>query len=261
MFDGSDFPKQGGKSAGVARQYCGTTGQGGKLPGRDVSGLRQPPGPGVGGQSGCICPRVGLRTRAAVRCGGCAGRERGSYRSKTELALEIAGAGQGTGSSQRPSWVAGDDAFGMSPSFREGLGGLRGCGTCWTFLVALHRLAFGAFSGPIRNIRGSGRSSANPSCVDGQRRTMEERNAEVDELPEEAWREITVAEGSQGPRTYQFQRPAGAGHQAGASPVRWSGPSGDVTWTAASLATTCPTPQKDTPAGDPGVRGRFQVAH
>ena len=35
----------------------------------------------------------------------------------------------------------------------------------------------------------------------GQRRTMEQRS---EELPEEAWREITVAEGSQGPRSYQF---------------------------------------------------------
>ena len=40
-----------------------------------------------------------------------------------------------------------------------------------------------------------------PRLVDGQRRTMVERSAE---LPEGAWREITVAEGSQGPRTYMF---------------------------------------------------------
>ena len=42
-----------------------------------------------------------------------------------------------------------------------------------------------------------------PRLVGGQRRTMEERSGE---LPEEAWREITVAEGSQGPRSLQ---PAG----------------------------------------------------
>ena len=40
-----------------------------------------------------------------------------------------------------------------------------------------------------------------PKLRPGQRRTMEQRG---DELPEEAWREITVAQGSQGPRTYRF---------------------------------------------------------
>ena len=48
--------------------------------------------------------------------------------------------------------------------------------------------------------QGSGRPRK-PRLVDGQRRTMEQRS---DELPDEAWREITVAEGSQGPRTYRF---------------------------------------------------------
>ena len=40
-----------------------------------------------------------------------------------------------------------------------------------------------------------------PKLGDGQRRTMEQRS---DELPDEAWREITVAQGSQGPRAYRF---------------------------------------------------------
>ena len=40
-----------------------------------------------------------------------------------------------------------------------------------------------------------------PKLRDGQRRTMEQRS---DELPGDAWREITVAEGSQGSRSYQF---------------------------------------------------------
>ena len=40
-----------------------------------------------------------------------------------------------------------------------------------------------------------------PRLVGGQRRTMAERS---EELPEEAWQEITVAEGSQGPRSYRF---------------------------------------------------------
>ena len=40
-----------------------------------------------------------------------------------------------------------------------------------------------------------------PKLREGQRRTMEQRS---DGLPEEVWREIRVAEGSQGPRSYMF---------------------------------------------------------
>ena len=40
-----------------------------------------------------------------------------------------------------------------------------------------------------------------PRLVAGQRRTMGERSGE---LPEDAWQEITVAQGSQGPRSYTF---------------------------------------------------------
>ena len=46
VFDGSDFPKQGRKSAGVARAVLRQAGQGGQLPGWDVPGLRQPAGQG-----------------------------------------------------------------------------------------------------------------------------------------------------------------------------------------------------------------------
>ena len=49
--------------------------------------------------------------------------ERRSYRSKTELALELLERALGLGH-LRAGWVAGDDAFGMSPTFREGLAAL-----------------------------------------------------------------------------------------------------------------------------------------
>ena len=70
---------------------------------------------------GCICPRVGPRIRAAVRRRGVP-EERRSYRSKTELALELLERALGLGH-LKAGWVAGDDAFGMSPTFREGPGG------------------------------------------------------------------------------------------------------------------------------------------
>ena len=51
---------------------------------------------------------------------------------------------------------------------------------------------------PVYRGRGGPRK---PRLRNGQRRTMEQRS---DELPGEAWRGITVAEGSQGPRSYEF---------------------------------------------------------
>ncbi len=98
----------------------------------------------------------------------------------------------------RAGWVAGDDAFGMSPSFRDGLAalGLRyvldvpGNFTFWPVDPEWTSPAYQGFGRPRK-----------PRLRSGQRRTLAERGAE---LPEDAWREITVAQGSQGPRTYMF---------------------------------------------------------
>ncbi len=195
MLDGSDFPKQGRKSVGVARQYCGSLGK--------VANC----------QAGMFLAYVSLQGRALVdkrlylpeswtsdtdRCAAAGVPEESrNYRSKTKLALEMLEQALERGHLQA-GWVAGDDAFGMSPSFREGLAalGMRyvldvpGGTTVWPLEPA--------WTSP--EYQGSGRPRK-PRLKGGQRRTMVERSAE---LPEEAWREITVAEGSQGPRSYQF---------------------------------------------------------
>ena len=195
VLDGSDFPKQGRKSVGVARQYCGSLGK--------VANC----------QAGMFLAYVSLQGRALVdkrlylpeswtsdtdRCAAAGVPEESrNYRSKTKLALEMLERALERGH-LKAGWVAGDDAFGMSPSFREGLAalGMRyvldvpGGTTVWPLEPA--------WTSP--EYQGSGRPRK-PRLKGGQRRTMVERSAE---LPEEAWREITVAEGSQGPRSYQF---------------------------------------------------------
>ena len=195
VLDGSDFPKQGRNSAGVARQYCGRLGK--------VANCQ------AGMFLACVSPlgralvdkRLYLPeswTPDKERCAA-AGvpEERRGYRSKTELALELLKRAVDLGH-LRAGWVAADDAFGVSPSLRDGLAAL-GMGyvldvpagfTVWPVEPE--------WTAPVYQGRGC---PPKPRLVAGQRRTMEERS---EALPEDAWREILVAQGSQGPRSCQF---------------------------------------------------------
>ena len=92
----------------------------------------------------------------------------------------------------RAGWVAGDDAFGMSPSFREGLAAqgmwyvldVPGGTTVWPLEPAWTSADY-QFGRPRK-----------PKLTDS--------GGPSSSLPGDAWREITVAEGSQGPRSYMF---------------------------------------------------------
>ena len=158
VFDGSDFPKQGRKSAGVARQYCGRLGKVANCQGGMFLAYVSPLGRAL------VDKRLYLPkswTSDQDRCAAAGVPEdRRNYRSKTELALEMLERVLELGY-LRAEWVAGDDAFGMSPTFREGLAAL-GSATCWTFRAALRSGPWTRL-GPVRNIRGSA-APANPSC-------------------------------------------------------------------------------------------------
>ena len=195
VFDGSDFPKQGRKSAGVARQYCGRLGKVANCQAGMFLACVSPLGRALV-DKGLYLPQSW--TSDPGRCAGAGVPEaRRGYRSKTELALELLERALQLGHLEA-GWVAGDDAFGMSPFFRDGLAalGMRyvldvpGSTPVWPLEPE--------WTSP--EYQGCGRPRK-PKLGNGQRRTMEQRS---DELPDEAWREITVAQGSQGPRTYQF---------------------------------------------------------
>ncbi len=158
VLDGSDFPKQGRKSVGVARQYCGRLGKVANCQAGMFLAYVSPLGRALV-DKGLYLPESWTSDKDRCEAAGVP-EDRQGYRSKTELALEMVGRAQERGH-LKAGWVAADDAFGMSPSFREGLVALG----MWYVL------------------------------------DVEQRS---DELPEEAWREITVAEGSQGPRSYLF---------------------------------------------------------
>ena len=195
VLDGSDFPKQGVKSVGVSRQYCGTLGK--------IANC----------QAGVFLSHVGPRGRALVdkrlylprewtededRCAATGVPvERRAYRSKTELALEMVERAQARGH-LTAQWVAGDSAFGMSPPLREGLAAagmryvldVRPDMTVWPLEPTWTDPPY----------QGNGRPRK-PRLRGGQKQTMQKRAAAI---PEDGWPAITVAEGSQGPRTYSY---------------------------------------------------------
>ena len=195
VFDGSDFPKQGRKSAGVARQYCGRLGKVANCQAGMFLAYVSPLGRALVDKR-LYLPESWTSDKSRCAAAGVPG-ERRSYQSKTGLALELLERALERGH-LRAKWVAGDDAFGMSPSFRDGLAALGmhyvldvpGGSTVWPLEPAWTSAEYQGFGRPRK-----------PKLRDGQRRTMEQGS---DELPGDAWREITVAEGSQGPRTYQF---------------------------------------------------------
>ena len=195
VLDGSDFPKQGRKSVGVARQYCGRLGKVANCQAGMFLAYVSPLGRAL------VDKRLYLPeswTKDLERCAeaGVPEEWRG-YRSKTELALELLKRAVDLGH-LKAGWIAADDAFGMSPSLREGLAAL---GMKYVLDVPAGFTVWPVEpQWTVAEYQGFGRPRK-PRLVGGQKRTMGERSSE---LPVEAWREITVAQGSQGPRTYQF---------------------------------------------------------
>lgn len=196
VVDESGFPKQGRKSVGVARQYCGAVGK--------VASC----------QLGVFLAHVGPRGRALVdkrlflpraewiedpaRCVAAAvPSEQQVYRSKTELALELLLQAQAWGSLQA-AWVTGDDAYGQSPTFRDGV-----AAAGWQYVLEVPGNTPVWPQTPTWETppyRGRG-PRPQPRPVTTERQEVRERAAA---LSPEAWQVLTVGEGAQGPRTYLF---------------------------------------------------------
>ncbi len=193
--DDSSFPKQGKKSVGVARQYCGALG---KLANCQVGvflAYLSPRGRAL------VDKRLFLPKEWSERPERCevAGvpEAEAPYRSKTQIALALLQRAKAWGQLVA-EWVTGDDAYGQEPDFRDAVAkeGFRyvlevpGQLTVWPVETTWEQHPYGGFGRPPQ-----------PRPQPGQRQALHERRAA---LPPEAWQQITVAEGAQGPRTYRF---------------------------------------------------------
>lgn len=197
VIDETGFPKQGSKSVGVKRQYSGTLGKTGNC------------------QVGVFLAHVGPRGSALVdrrlylpqewvddpaRCEeALVPPEARVYRTKPELALLMLQRAKGWGH-LGAQWVTADEVYGNSPGFRDGVvaGG-------WHYVLEV------AANTPVWPVewtyevppyRGRGHRPA-PRPMVAERKEARERAAA---LPKGAWQKVTVGEGSQGPRTYEFAR-------------------------------------------------------
>ena len=121
VLDGSDFPKQGRKSVGVARQYCGRLGKVASCQAGMFLAYVSPLGRALVDKR-LYLPESWTSDKDRCEAAGVP-EERQGYRSKTQLALDMLQLALERGH-LKAGWVAGDDAFGMSPPFREGLAAL-----------------------------------------------------------------------------------------------------------------------------------------
>lgn len=193
--DESGFPKQGKKSVGVKRQYCGALGK--------VASC----------QVGVFLAHVGPRGRALVdkrlylprewvqdadRCEEAeVPASQRTYHSKSELALALLRQAKQWGH-LTAEWVTGDDEYGKSPVFRDGV-----AQEGWKFVLEVPS------NTPVWPVdptwitppsAGRGRPPQ-PQPLSVERQEVRQRAAA---LPAAAWHALTVAEGAQGPRTYLF---------------------------------------------------------
>jgi SRSO17 transposase len=192
--DETGFPKKGTKSVGVKRQYAGCLGRTDNCQVGVFVNYRPTKGHTL------IDRRLFLPEEWAAdadRRAAAGVPEAVVFRTKPELALEVVQQALARGVPFR--WVTGDSVYGDSPTFVQGV---RGLGK-W-YVVDSSADARVWVSEPEVLPAGTkgarGRATSRPHVT-----TKPERvDAVIARLPERAWSRVVVAEGSQGPRIYEY---------------------------------------------------------
>jgi SRSO17 transposase len=201
ILDESGFPKQGKRSVGVAPQYCGVLGK--------VANC----------QMGVFVAYASARGHALVdarlflperwtndpaRCQAAGVPADVGYRSKAMLGLDMLHQARARGHLQGCR-VTADDAYGEVPALRDALDD-----EGWEYVLEVPSTTYVFTSLPALVVP--------PRCT-VPRLAPEATPAQAvpvvaADLPPSAWQALTVAEGAQGPRTYQFAAlPVGAAEE------------------------------------------------
>lgn len=197
VVDDTGFPKHGKQSVGVARQYSGTLGKVGNCQVGVFLAYVSARGHALVDKR-LYLPREWTEDPARGRAAGLP--KTVAYQSKAELAVAMLRQARANESLQS-HWVTGDEAYGMVPSLRDALDA-----DGWWYVLEVPsttpvftevaETAVPAWSGrgprPTRLRRVAG--AVPPQSV----------VAWASELPARDWTVVTVAEGAQGPRGYQF---------------------------------------------------------
>ena len=197
VVDDTGFAKQGEKSVGVQRQYSGTLGKVGNCQVGVFLGY-------VGARGHALAdlrlylPEAWAADRDRRRAAGVPGGV--AFRTKPELALEMLRAARAAG--HLPGdWVTGDCAYGEVPSFRDALDAE---GWRYVLEVPSNTLVFPAPArAEVPAWSGKGRRPTRPRLAEGEAPPLTAA-AVADGLAAGDWRTLTVAEGAQGPRAYEF---------------------------------------------------------
>jgi SRSO17 transposase len=210
IVDGSDFPKQGEHSVGVARQWCGRLGK--------VENCQAGVFAAYASRKGytlldrrLYLPDEWFDAAHRTRWHKCGVPEATLFKTKPTLALEMLRAVVQVGT-VRFRWVTCDEAFGREPTFLDGMAAL----PRWYFAEMPHdtRLWLRRPPTAVPTWSGRGRRPRKVRLLPGEP-TPQRVDQLAAALPPEAWHRYLIKEGSKGPLGAEFAFQRGVAVRAG----------------------------------------------
>jgi SRSO17 transposase len=194
--DETGFPKKGTKSVGVKRQYSGTLGRTDNCQVAVFANYSSPKGHTFMDRRLFLPQEWADDSDRRAESGVPAGL---IFRTKPQLALEMLADAVTERAPFR--WVGGDSIYGNSPTFVQGT---RELGKWYVLDISSEAYVWAEEPRVIpaeqRPKPSRGRSSTQPLVIG----TSQQVDEVIAALPSDAWRRIMVAEGSQGPRVYEY---------------------------------------------------------